>query len=65
MDAMTLVHLLKIPKDVTTCAVYAEQYIRLVESVIHQFDEGHLIFDRYDIADSMNEATRENNGQQV
>ena len=40
-----------------------EQYIRLV-AVIHQFDEGHLIFDRYDIPDSPKEATREK-GHQV
>ena len=56
---MALVHLLSIPKDVTACAELAEQDNRLVELVVHQFDEGHWIFDKCDFPDSLKDATRE------
>ncbi len=57
VDAMALVHELS-TKPVKTCEEFANEFVKHSEALIRQYDEGHMIFDHYDVDKSLKANTR-------
>lgn len=59
MDGMAIVQAMGKPPWIKTCAQWAAHFISILDSKGKQYDEIHLVFDRYDLTSSLKEATRE------
>lgn len=59
IDGMALVQALGKPAWIKTCAQWAEYFNTALDKMSGQFDEVHLVFDRYDLPISLKESTRE------
>ena len=60
IDGMTIVHAMGKPPWVKTCAHLADHFIATLDSKCREYDELHLVFDRYDdLPTSLKKATRE------
>lgn len=59
IDGMALVQALGKPAWIKTCAQWAEYFNTALDKMSGQFEEVHLVFDRYDLPISLKESTRE------
>jgi len=59
IDGMAIVQAMGKPPWVKTCAQWADHFIATLDSKCREYDELHLVFDRYDLPTSLKEATRE------
>jgi len=59
IDGMAIVQAMGKPPWVKTCAQWADHFIVTLDSKCIEYDELHLVFDRYDLPTSLKEATRE------
>ena len=59
IDGMTIVHAMGKPPWVKTCAHLADHFIATLDNKCREYDELHLVFDRYDLPTSLKEAARE------
>ena len=59
IDGMAVVQAMGKPPWVKTCAQWADHFIAMLDSNCSDYDEVHLMFDRYDLPTSLKEATRE------
>lgn len=59
IDGMSVVQAMGKPPWVKTCAQWADHFIAMLDSKCSEYDEVHLVFDRYDLPTSLKEATRE------
>ena len=59
LDGMSILQSVGIPKNVTICKELSERFIGYIETILDGYQEGHIIFDRYDIPGSMKTATRQ------
>ena len=66
VDAMAIVQGL-CTSSITDCSTLAEAFLKVLSEMSQSFDELHVIFDHYDIADSLKKATRQrrSKGKQV
>jgi hypothetical protein len=59
IDGMAVVQAMGKPPWVKTCAQWADHFTGILDSKAKDYDEVHLVFDRYDLPTSLKEATRE------
>ena len=59
VDGMAVVQAMGKPAWVKTCADFAKHFIAVLSSKVQGYDEVHLVFERYDVATSLKEGTRE------
>jgi len=59
IDGMAVVQAMAKPPWVKTCAQWADHFIAMLDWKCSDYDEVHLVFDRYDLPTSLKEATRE------
>ncbi|KAL5007723.1 hypothetical protein ScPMuIL_016529 [Solemya velum] len=59
IDGMAMVHAMGKPQTIKTCAQWADHFIATLENKSKEYDEIHLVFDRYDLPTSLKETTRE------
>ena len=59
IDGMALVQAMGKPCWIKTCAQWANHFTTVFDSKCGDYDEVHLVFDRYDVATSLKKATRE------
>lgn len=59
IDGMAVVQAMGKPPWVKACAQWADHFTATLDSKCSDYDEVHLVFDRYDIPTSLKEATRE------
>ena len=59
IDGMAVVQAMGKPPSIKTCAQWADHFTAVLESKAKDYDEIHLVFDRYDLPTSLKEATRE------
>ena len=59
IDGMAIVQAMGKPPWVKTCAQWADHFIATLDSKCREYDEIHLVFDRYDLPTSLKDATRE------
>ena len=57
VDAMAEVQCLEIAVDVKTCLHLGEKFVQRISNKYEVYDEVHIIFDRYDIQNSLKAAT--------
>jgi len=62
IDGMAVVQAMGKPHWVKTCAQWAGYFTATLDSKCIDYDEVHLVFDRYDIPTSPKEATRQTPG---
>jgi hypothetical protein len=58
VDGMAVVQAMGKPTWVQTCGQWAEHFLATLENQTKDYDEIHLVFDRYDVSNSLKEATR-------
>ena len=58
IDGMALVQAMGKPSWIKTCSQWADHFIAALDRKTKEHSEIHVIFDRYDIASSLKEATR-------
>ena len=58
IDGMAVVQGMGKPVWVQTCAEWADHFIATLENKVKDYNEVHLVFDRYDVTTSLKEATR-------
>jgi len=58
-DGMAVVQAMGKPPSVNTCSQWADHFTATLDSKCSDYDEVHLVFDRYDLPTSLKEATRE------
>ena len=59
INGMALVQAMGKPCWIKTCAQWANHFTTVLDSKCGDYDEVHLVFDRYDVATSLKKATRE------
>ena len=59
IDGMAAVHAMGKPTRIKTCAHWADHFTSEMDRQVKDYDEVHLVFDRYDLSTSLKEATRE------
>ncbi len=59
IDGMAVVQSMGKPTWVKTCAQWADHFLATLDSKANDYDEVHLVFDRYDVPNSLKQATRE------
>ena len=57
IDAMAVVQTIKKGTKMTTCADFAQAFVSVIKKILHEYDEGRVIFDRY-IEHSLKSQTR-------
>ncbi len=65
IDGMAVVQAMGKPTWVKTCAQWAEHFTTTLDRKCSDYDEVHLVFDRYNLPTSLKEATRETSGWQA
>ena len=59
IDGMAVVQGMGKPSWIKTCAQWADHFTAILDSKCSDYDEVHLVFDRYDLCTSLKESTRE------
>ena len=59
IDGMAVVHAMGKPTWIKTCANWADHFIATLESKVKEYEEIHLVFDRYDLPISLKVAMRQ------
>ena len=56
---VAVVHAMGKPTWIKTCTNWADHFIAILESKVKEYEEIHLVFDRYDLPISLKAATRQ------
>jgi len=59
IDGMAVVQAMGKPSWIKTCAQWADHFTAILDSKCSDYDEVHLVFDRYDLRTSLKESTHE------
>ena len=65
IDGMAVVHAMGKSPWVKTCSQWADHFTAALDSKCSDYDEVHLVFDRYDLPTSLKEAMRERDARVV
>jgi len=59
IDGMAVVQAMGKPSWIKACAQWADHFTAILDSKCSDYDEVHLVFDRYDLRTLLKESTRE------